>query len=169
MFTLCLKHLINCVYLGLLVFTYFTTVYSCCLPSFSTVYLYLFTNVDPCLLVFRKMYTCLPITSVYWSFLCLLVFTCLHCLLVHVYLRLPIFTSAYLCLNLFTYVYPCLRMFTSVYLFATVYSCVPTFTLVYLCSPLFVMFTDVNLCLPVFSCLPMFTTVYSCMFTYIYQ
>ena len=50
-----------------------------------------------------------------------------HCLIVHVYICLPIFTP----LLVFTYVYNCLPMFTPVYifyLFSTVYLCLLMFT-----------------------------------------
>ena len=127
-----------------------------------------------------------------YNYLCLLVFTCLPWLIVHVYLVWPLFAPFYpnflLCLLIFTRLleFTCLLVFFYVYhcLFLHVYLCLPTFTGVYL---LWLLFTYVYPCLLVFtygcgplfsrvylylhvSCLPMFAHVHSClhMFTFLY-
>ena len=121
------------VYLCLHLFTYdyyclpmFTFIYSCL-----TVYHCKHATVFAFLLVLSKI---TYVTLYYSCFLSLLVF---NCLLVHVYLCLPMFTRVYLCLHLFT----CLPLFTRVYLCLPVFTCLPLLTRIYL-------FITVNSCLP---------------------
>ena len=124
----------------------FTTVTRTCFP-------YVYTS----LLVFNYVNTWLPM----FTPVC-----CVNlCLLVHVYLCLPMFTRFYLrllytCLPMFTPVYscyPCLLVFNYVlhFLIVHVYLYLPLFTRVYLCFTLvylyLLLFNSVYLCSLVFS------------------
>ena len=119
-------HKFNCfplctrVYVCLCKITYvnpmFTHVYLL-LPLFACASLPVLTYVYSRLPVYQcllmHVYLCLPVYSFY---LCVLVFTFVyHCLLFLVYTCLPMFTYVYLCLLVFTYVYTYLTLFIRVY------------------------------------------------------
>ena len=88
------------------------------------IYPCIFTYVDPCLIIFTPvyfkfnlLYLCLPMfTRVYLICHHLVAFNYVYqCLLVLLYLCLPMCTCLYLCLHIVTNVYPCLLIFTYVY------------------------------------------------------
>ena len=96
-----------------------------CLPIFphDESCLPMFTYVYPCLLVFTYIYSCLPL----FTRACLPLFT-------RVYLWLLMFTPVYLCLLVLTFVYYSSLVHVYIRLHMFTHS-LPIFTLVYLCYP----------------------------------
>ena len=165
------------VYIWLLVFLFFTTVYQC-LPINSHIYscLTILTRVFLCLPIFSHFHLCLPLFSC--AFLPMLPHLyCLHTF-THVYSLSPMFTRVCTSLHMFalgTYasnyllVINCsfvldnlfLPMFSRLYLwlrlFTYVYLCLPLFTRVYLCLSIF---SHIHLCSLLFTCVYHFTRVY---------